>query len=354
MAEMLQKAGSLVKAANIVEKGSSSEAPSSVMVAVRCRPMNKRELDQKEAKIITMKEDGYAAIQPPEEGAAPREFSFDYTYDDDSIQQTVYDNLGAPLLNKAFEGWNGTIFAYGQTGAGKSFSMAGSPEHPGIIRKMNEEMFGRIADSNAANPELKFLVTCSYLEIYNEVLYDLLDPSGKSGTAKRKADSNIDIKEHPVLGVYVQGLQEIAVDSHAKIQALMDQGQEMRAVASTNMNATSSRSHSIFIIKMTQKIVIAGQQKDTRATINLVDLAGSERVSKTGATGDKLKEGANINKSLSALGNVINALAEQSKKSKKVFIPYAAQFGAILAQFWRNSAQFSDAPSIHSGTATRS
>ena len=140
---------------------------------------------------------------------------------------------------------------------------------------MNEEMFGRIADSNAANPELKFLVTCSYLEIYNEVLYDLLDPSGKSGTAKRKADSNIDIKEHPVLGVYVQGLQEIAVDSHAKIQALMDQGQEMRAVASTNMNATSSRSHSIFIIKMTQKIVIAGQQKDTRATINLVDLAGS-------------------------------------------------------------------------------
>ena len=322
MAEMLQKAGSLVKAANVVEKGSSSEAPSSVMVAVRCRPMNKRELDQKEAKIITMKEDGYAAIQPPEEGAAPREFSFDYTYDDDSIQQTVYDNLGAPLLNKAFEGWNGTIFAYGQTGAGKSFSMAGSPEHPGIIRKMNEEMFGRIADSNAANPELKFLVTCSYLEIYNEVLYDLLDPSGKSGTAKRKADSNIDIKEHPVLGVYVQGLQEIAVDSHAKIQALMDQGQEMRAVASTNMNATSSRSHSIFIIKMTQKIVIAGQQKDTRATINLVDLAGSERVSKTGATGDKLKEGANINKSLSALGNVINALAEQSKKSKKVFIPY--------------------------------
>ena len=87
MAEMLQKAGSLVKAANVVEKGSSSEAPSSVMVAVRCRPMNKRELDQKEAKIITMKEDGYAAIQPPEEGAAPREFSFDYTYDDDSIQQ---------------------------------------------------------------------------------------------------------------------------------------------------------------------------------------------------------------------------------------------------------------------------
>ena len=104
-------------------------------------------------------------------------------------------------------------------------------------------------------------------------------------------------------------------------------------------------------IKMTQKIVIAGQQKDTRATINLVDLAGSERVSKTGATGDKLKEGANINKSLSALGNVINALAEQSKKSKKVFIPYAAQL-------WRNSAQFGAIirPPARpaTGTATRS
>ena len=99
-------------------------------------------------------------------------------------------------------------------------------------------------------------------------------------------------------------------------------GTASRTVAATQMNATSSRSHSIFIIRLQQKEVVAGQQKDIRATINLVDLAGSERVSKTGATGDKLKEGANINKSLSALGNVINALAEQAKKSKKVFIPY--------------------------------
>ncbi|KAJ1620561.1 P-loop containing nucleoside triphosphate hydrolase protein, partial [Pavlovales sp. CCMP2436] len=104
---------------------------------------------------------------------------------------------------------------------------------------------------------------------------------------------------------------------------LMDQGNEMRAVAATNMNATSSRSHSIFIIRLLQKEVVAGQQKDTRATINLVDLAGSERQAKTGAMGDQLKQGANINKSLSALGNVINALAEQCKNpKKKVFIPY--------------------------------
>ena len=311
--------------ASVIEQGSSTEAPSSVMVAVRCRPFNTRETTQEEAKIVIIKENGYAALKPPEEGAPLREFSFDYTYDDDSIQETVYQNLGAPLLNKAFGGWNGTIFAYGQTGAGKSFSMTGAPKAglPGIIPQMNAEMFERIVASTEANPGKKFLVTCSFMEIYNEVLYDLLDPTATRGTAKSRKDSHIDVKEDPKLGVYVAGLQEIGVDSKEKIEALMDQGNSARAVASTQMNATSSRSHSIFIIRLQQKEVVEGQQKDVRATINLVDLAGSERAAKTGATGDKLKEGANINKSLSALGNVINALAEQSKKpGKKVFIPY--------------------------------
>jgi len=321
--DKMKKAASLAAVVSSVEKGSAAAAPDSVMVAVRCRPMNSREISQNEAKIVVVKPDGYLGIENPQEQGNPcREFSFDYTYDDDSVQPTVYRNLGAPLLEKAFHGWNGTIFAYGQTGAGKSFSMTGSPTQPGIIRQMNEEMFGRIAAIVADEPSKKFLVTVSFMEIYNEVLYDLLDPTGQRGTHKTKKDSNIEVKEHPTLGVYVQGLQEIAVDTHEKIQSLMDQGNEMRAVASTQMNATSSRSHSIFIIKMQQKQVVAGQQKETRATINLVDLAGSERVAKTGATGDKLKEGANINKSLSALGNVINALAEQSKKNKKVFIPY--------------------------------
>lgn len=296
--------------------------PDSVMVAVRCRPFNTREKNQGEASIITIGEEGRVAIEVPEEGAPPRGFSFDHAYDETSVQPQVYRDLGRPLLEKAFEGWNGTIFAYGQTGSGKSFSMTGSKDMPGIIPHLNSEMFNRIAELQAADPEKKFLVTCSFLEIYNEVLYDLLDPTARGGTSKSRKDSTIEIKEHPVLGVYVQGLQEIAADSGEKIQALMDQGNDMRAVAATNMNATSSRSHSIFIIKMQQVQMLAGQRKEVRATINLVDLAGSERVSKTGATGDKLKEGANINKSLSALGNVINALAEQAKKGKKVFIPY--------------------------------
>ena len=228
------------------------EPPSSVMVAVRCRPFNRREIDQEESKIVTIGPDGYCGLQPPDENEKIREFSFDYTYDDDSIQKTVYTNLGAPMLDKAFEGWNGTIFAYGQTGSGKSFSMTGTKEMQGIIPQLNEEMFQRITAEQSTNPEKKWLVTCSFMEIYNEVLYDLLDPSVGKGSNKQKKDSNIEIKEHPALGVYVQGLQEIAVDSHVKIEQLMQQGNDMRAVAATQMNATSSRSHSIFIIKMQQ------------------------------------------------------------------------------------------------------
>ena len=228
------------------------------------------------------------------------------------------------MLDKAFEGWNGTIFAYGQTGSGKSFSMTGTKEMQGIIPQLNEEMFQRITAQQSENPEKKWLVTCSFMEIYNEVgamptsarvrtacgsvvggaggagragralhgvitpvspckvLYDLLDPSVGKGSNKQKKDSNIEIKEHPALGVYVQGLQEIAVDSHIKIEQLMQQGNDMRAVAATQMNATSSRSHSIFIIKMQQMEVIGGQKKEVRATINLVDLAGEPRAAGTG------------------------------------------------------------------------
>ena len=150
--DKLKKASHLAAVVSTVEKGSSGSAPDSVMVAVRCRPFNQREKDQKEGKIITIREGGYCGIEnPSERDAPPREFSFDFTYDDDSEQVTIYRNLGAPLLDKAFQGWNGTIFAYGQTGSGKSFSMTGSQDQPGIIRQMNEEMFDKIATTQAAD-----------------------------------------------------------------------------------------------------------------------------------------------------------------------------------------------------------
>lgn len=148
-------------------------------------------------------------------------------------------------------------------------------------------------------------------------MQDLLDNSDR----KKRSKSGLEIKEHPVLGVYVKGLQEIVVDSPAKIQGTLDQGMRHRTVASTQMNSESSRSHSIFTIKIHQKDS-EDESRNLFAKVNLVDLAGSERVKSTGATGATLKEGANINKSLSALGNVINALVEQAKGKKGAFVPY--------------------------------
>src|SRR5262249_32898121 len=146
----------------------------------------------------------------------------------------------------------------------------------------------------------RFLVTVSYLEIYNEVIHDLLNPT----------DKDLKVRQHPSLGIYVEDLAELVVKSHADIERLMVQGNKVRAVGETNMNANSSRSHSVFTIKIEQKTLQNDGTPGLIAKINLVDLAGSERAASTGATGNRLKEGAAINKSLSALGNVINALAD--------------------------------------------
>lgn len=150
-------------------------------------------------------------------------FCFDLAYDDQSNQQQIYDDLGRPQLEKAFGGFNSTIFAYGQTGSGKTHCMLGeatSKQHAGIIPRMTAELFQRIADESTAAPEKKFLVQCSYFEIYNEVVYDLLDPSSKR--------QGLDVREDKALGVYVQGLQEIVVDTSDKIRALMEQGARLR------------------------------------------------------------------------------------------------------------------------------
>jgi len=215
------------------------------------------------------------------------------------------------------------LFSIGQTGSGKTWSMQGGDgDQAGIIPRMNQQLFLKVEEEKSKHETILFLITVSYFEIYNEVLFDLLD----SADRKKKnvtAKGGLEIKEHPVLGVYVKGLQEIVVDSASKLQLIIDQGMKNRTVASTQMNADSSRSHSVFIINLHQKD-IEDETKSIFAKINLVDLAGSERVKSTGATGSILKEGANINKSLSALGNVINALVEASKggKNASTFIPY--------------------------------
>ncbi|XP_073172571.1 kinesin-like protein KIF1B isoform X2 [Lepidochelys kempii] len=296
----------------------------SVKVAVRVRPFNSRETSKESKCIIQMQGNSTSIINPKNPKEAPKSFSFDYSYwshtspEDPCFasQNRVYNDIGKEMLLHAFEGYNVCIFAYGQTGAGKSYTMMGKQEESqaGIIPQLCEELFEQINDNS--NEEMSYSVEVSYMEIYCERVRDLLNPKNKG---------NLRVREHPLLGPYVEDLSKLAVTSYTDIADLMDAGNKARTVAATNMNETSSRSHAVFTIVFTQKRHDTETDLCTEkvSKISLVDLAGSERADSTGAKGTRLKEGANINKSLTTLGKVISALAEVSKKKKKTdFIPY--------------------------------
>ncbi|XP_035596541.1 kinesin-like protein KIF1B isoform X2 [Oncorhynchus keta] len=296
----------------------------SVKVAVRVRPFNSRETS-KESKCIIQMQGNSTIISNPKNPKDPaKSFSFDHSYwshttpEDPTFasQSLVYNDLGKEMLQHAFDGYNVCIFAYGQTGAGKSYTMMGRQEEgqEGIIPLLCEELFEKINDNN--KDEISFSVEVSYMEIYCERVRDLLNPKNKG---------NLRVREHPLLGPYVEDLSKLAVTSYNDINDLMDAGNKARTVAATNMNETSSRSHAVFTIVFTQRKYDSETDLSTEkvSKISLVDLAGSERADSTGAKGTRLKEGANINKSLTTLGKVISALAEVSKKKKKTdFIPY--------------------------------
>uniref|UniRef100_A0A6Q2YFK0 Kinesin motor domain-containing protein n=1 Tax=Esox lucius TaxID=8010 RepID=A0A6Q2YFK0_ESOLU len=302
----------------------------SVKVAVRVRPFNSRETS-KESKCIIQMQGNSTIISNPKNPKDPaKSFSFDHSYwshttpEDPAFasQSLVYNDLGKEMLQHAFDGYNVCIFAYGQTGAGKSYTMMGRQEEgqEGIIPLLCEELFEKINDNN--KEEISYSVEVSYMEIYCERVRDLLNPKNKG---------NLRVREHPLLGPYVEDLSKLAVTSYNDINDLMDAGNKARTVAATNMNETSSRSHAVFTIVFTQKKYDSETELSTEkvSKVSLVDLAGSERADSTGAKGTRLKEGANINKSLTTLGKVISALAEvdyttsKSKKKKKTdFIPY--------------------------------
>ncbi|XP_062902165.1 kinesin-like protein KIF1A isoform X6 [Mobula hypostoma] len=305
-------------------------AGSSVKVAVRVRPFNSREISRESKCIIQMSGNTTTIVNPKQPKEAPKSFNFDYSYWSHTTpadinyasQQQVYRDIGEEMLQHAFEGYNVCIFAYGQTGAGKSYTMMGKQEkeQQGIIPQLCEDLFARINDS--ANANLSYSVEVSYMEIYCERVRDLLNP---------KTKGNLRVREHPILGPYVEDLSKLAVTSYNDISDLMDSGNKARTVAATNMNETSSRSHAVFNIIFTQKTHDSSVDSTSEkvSKISLVDLAGSERADSTGAKGTRLKEGANINKSLTTLGKVISALAEvdsgsnKNKKKKKTdFIPY--------------------------------
>ncbi|XP_061592379.1 kinesin-like protein KIF1B isoform X23 [Cololabis saira] len=303
----------------------------SVKVAVRVRPFNTRELSKDSKCIIQMQGNTTTILNPKQPKEPAKTFSFDYSYwshttpEDTSFasQNLVYNDIGKEMLAHAFEGYNVCIFAYGQTGAGKSYTMMGKQEEgqEGIIPMLCEDLFEKINEETNKD-ELSYSVEVSYMEIYCERVRDLLNPKNKG---------NLRVREHPLLGPYVEDLSKLAVTSYTDIADLMDAGNKARTVAATNMNETSSRSHAVFTIVFTQKKHDNETDLSTEkvSKISLVDLAGSERADSTGAKGTRLKEGANINKSLTTLGKVISALAEvdnctsKSKKKKKSdFIPY--------------------------------
>ncbi|XP_075719211.1 kinesin-like protein KIF16B isoform X2 [Rhinoderma darwinii] len=308
----------------------------SVKVAVRVRPMNRREKDLEAKFIIEIegKKTTITNIKLPDgvTGDSGRDrtkkFTYDFSYFSADCknpnyvsQERVFRDLGTDVLKSAFEGYNACVFAYGQTGSGKSYTMMGNPGDSGLIPRICEGLFSRIADVTRKGIA-SFRTEVSYLEIYNERVRDLL---------RRKSSKtfNLRVREHPKEGPYVEDLSKHLVQNYSDVEELMDAGNINRTTAATGMNDVSSRSHAIFTINFTQAKFDAEMPCETVSKIHLVDLAGSERADATGSTGVRLKEGGNINKSLVTLGNVISALADLSQdaanhlaKKKQVFVPY--------------------------------
>ncbi|KAK1888863.1 Kinesin-like protein KIF13B [Dissostichus eleginoides] len=302
---------------------------SNVKVAVRVRPMNRREKELKTKCVVDM--DGNQTVLHPaiinlnksDSRNQSKVFAYDNCFwsidesqkDKFAGQDVVFQCLGESLLDNAFMGYNACIFAYGQTGSGKSYTMMGTAEQPGLIPRLCSSLFSRTVKE--AGEEEQFTVEVSYMEIYNEKVRDLLDPKGNRQALR--------VREHKVMGPYVDGLSRLAVACYTDIESLMSEGNKSRTVAATNMNEESSRSHAVFNIILTHTLTDLKSETSGEkvSKLSLVDLAGSERAAKTGAAGERLKEGSNINKSLSTLGLVISALADQGAgKNRSKFVPY--------------------------------
>ncbi|KAI4869374.1 kinesin-domain-containing protein [Hypoxylon rubiginosum] len=276
----------------------------SIKVVARFRPQNKIELASGGEPIVSFDGPDTCAITSAE---AAGSFTFDRVFGMQGKQADIFDYSIRPTVDDILNGYNGTVFAYGQTGAGKSYTMMGTSiedeDGKGITPRIVEQIFSSIMSSP---PTIEYTVRVSYMEIYMERIRDLLAPQ----------NDNLPVHEEKNRGVYVKGLLEIYVSSVEEVFEVMKRGGNARAVAATNMNQESSRSHSIFVITVTQKNLETGSMKSGQ--LFLVDLAGSEKVGKTGASGQTLEEAKKINKSLSALGMVINALTD----GKSSHVPY--------------------------------
>ncbi|XP_057773195.1 kinesin-like protein KIN-12B [Salvia miltiorrhiza] len=292
-------------AANLLDSG--------VKVIVRVRPPNNEE------------EDGGGVVQKKTQDSltiSGQTFTFDSIADIHSKQGDIFELVGAPLVENCLAGFNSSVFAYGQTGSGKTYTIWGASnalldeDGQGLAPRVFQRLFERIDEEQhkQADRNLVYMCRCSFLEIYNEQITDLLDPSQK----------NLQIREDAKTGVYVENLREECVSSMKDVSQLLIKGLSNRRTGATCVNAESSRSHSVFtcVVESRGKSAADGLTRLKMSRINFVDLAGSERQKQTGAAGERLKEAGNINRSLSQLGNLINILAEVSQKGKQRHIPY--------------------------------
>ncbi|XP_055498421.1 kinesin-like protein KIF14 isoform X3 [Leucoraja erinacea] len=301
----------------------SNGEDSAVTVAVRVRPLSNREKNENAQVVVSMKGQDTVVKHPDSNHTYSFAYdfsfwSFDELHPEFSSQETVYNKIGLPLLEKAFDGYNTCLFAYGQTGSGKSYTMMGFSVK-GVIPRFCEQLFARVTKPDQ---QVAYCIEMSYFEVYNEKIHDLL----VGGNGKMEIKQSLRVREHPVFGPYVADLSLNVVTSYADIHGWLELGNKQRATAATGMNEKSSRSHSVFTLVMTQTKTefVAEQEHEHSVTsrINLVDLAGSERCFTSQTSGNRLKEGVSINKSLFTLGKVISALSEYFQAKKKVFIPY--------------------------------
>ncbi|XP_061758954.1 kinesin-like protein KIF3B [Nerophis ophidion] len=290
-----------------------SNSSESIKVVVRCRPMNEKERAATFESVVSVDVKlGQIIVRNPRDSSTCKHskvFTFDSVYDWNSKQIDLYDESFRPLVDSVLQGFNGTIFAYGQTGTGKTYTMEGvrnNSERRGVIPNSFDHIFTHISRSQ----NQQYLVRASYLEIYQEEMRDLLS---------KDQSRHLELRERPDIGVYVKNLSSFVTRSREEIENVMNVGNQNRSVGATNMNEHSSRSHAIFVITVEcSQLGVDGENHIRVGKLNLVDLAGSERQTKTGAQGERLKEATKINLSLSALGNVISALVD----GRSSHIPY--------------------------------
>ncbi|XP_026740507.1 kinesin-like protein Klp68D isoform X3 [Trichoplusia ni] len=268
-----------------------------VKVVVRCRPLSEREKNEGYEEVVKVwPERGAVQVYNPK--GQDKLFTYDAAYDCTADTQTMYDEMVRPLVASVLDGFNGCVFAYGQTGTGKTHTMEGTAEHEGVIPRAFRHMWAHI--ENSASPDVTHLVSCSYIELYLEDVRDLLAKDCKKLT----------IRGQELNGFYIPEMTSVVCKSAAEMVRVMRAGNRNRAAGRTDMNEHSSRSHAVFLVT-----VETAHRKTNRIRVgklNLVDLAGSERQRKTGASAERLREASRINQALSSLGNVISALAENS------------------------------------------